>query len=700
MVQASHQPQRRDPPTGDQSGQRLARALPPAAWVCLVLAAVVLLVFWPAVGCDFTNFDDPAYFSENPHVLGGLNWLNVKWALRTTDNCSWYPVTWLSFLLDASLFGRGAAGPHLMNVLYHAANTVLVFLLLRRLTGALWRSVLIAALFALHPLHVESVAWVAERKGLLSALFGLLTLGAYARYVEQAQGQSLKAKVWYGLALVGFALGLMSKPMLVNLPFAMFLLDYWPLRRLENKSPAERRLLWLRLVLEKTPFLLLSLASSIITVWVHKEYEALVPLANASVATRLQSAVVSCAQYLGKAVWPVRLALPYPYAGQVPLSLSILGLALVTSLSLAAFLLKGRRPYFLVGWFWYLVMLVPVLGLIQWGSQAMADRFTYVPLLGLFLLAVWAAAEPRICRRVPRWARVGVALLVLGACTLRTQDQLRYWRNSESLFRHALVVTGDNLTALNNLGAWLTVQKRPAEALAFLRRALQMNPANADTYYNLGNALAAQGRFDEAATNFQAAVALKLDYYQARNNLAKALTKLGRLSEASEQYQLALQQRPDDPMLHKNLAEALGAGGNFDGATAQYQSALALKPGDADTHYALGIALAVQGKWTEAIHHYTETLRLMPDHPEAHYNLGYALKVQGKFEQAARHLQEAVRLRPEFPLAHYNLGCVLARQGRRNEAVAHLKEALRLKPDYEQARKELKALRATSEPEK
>jgi len=694
----------------------LARALSPAVWVCLLLAAAVLVVFWPAVGCDFTNYDDPAYFAENPHVLGGLSWSSVKWALRTTDNASWYPVTWLSFLLDATLFGRCAAGPHLMNVLFHAANTVLVFLLLRRLTGSLWRSALVAALFALHPLRVESVAWVAERKGLLSMLFGLLTLLAYARYVERAKawrqesaGPKLETLAgthtshqgfWYLLALALFAASLLAKPILATLPGVMLLLDYWPLRRLETKNPGERRSLWLGLTLEKMPFVFLGLASTAVTVWVHNEYDALVPLVSTSVAARLQNAVVSCAQYLGKAVWPVRLALPYPYAGRVPLGLSILGLALVVGLSLGAFLLKRRRPYLLVGWFWFLGMLLPVLGLIQWGSQAMADRFTYMPLLGLFLLAAWAAAEPFVCQRVPWWGRVAVALLVLGACALQSERQLRYWRNSESLFRHTLTVTGNNLIALNNLGAWLTAQKRPEEAIVYLRQALQMNPGNVDTLYNLGNALAEEGRFDEAVTNFQAAVALKPEYYQARNNLGKAWTRLGRFSEAITQYRLALPRKPDDPMLHQNLAAALGAGGNFDEAIAQYQVALALEPGDAATHYALGIALAVRGRWREAIQHYAETLRLTPNDPEAHYNLGYALKVQDQLDQAAMHLQEAVRLRPEFPLAHYNLGCVLARQGRRNEAASHLKEALRLKPDYEEARQELRALGDTPEPEK
>jgi protein O-mannosyl-transferase len=700
MVQVSQPPQGNQARAANKGGRRLARALSPAVWVSLLLASAVLLVFWPAVRCGFTNFDDPGYYSENAHVLAGLSWSNVKWALRTTEYCSWYPVTWLSFLVDATLFGRRAAGPHLTNVLLHAANAVLAFLLLRRLTGTLWRSALVAALFALHPLRVESVAWVAERKGLLSALFGLLALLAYARYVEWAKaraegaGGSKPVAPWYGLALGLFAASLMAKPGLVTLPVGMLLLDYWPLQRLANNRPGERGALWLRLTVEKIPFLLLSLASTVLTIRLHNEYEALVSLANASPAARIQNAFVSCAQYLGKAVWPSRLALPYPYASQMPVGLSILGLALVAGLSLGALLLRRRRPYIFVGWFWFLGTVLPVLGLIQWGSQTMADRFTYVPMLGLLLLVVWGAAELSIRGRIPRWACLGVVVLLLAACAVGSERQLRHWKDSESLFRHTLSVTGNNPLALNNLGAWLTVQQRPGEALVFLRQALQMNPSNADTYYNVGNALAEQGKFDEALTNFQAAVTLKPGYYQARNNLGKAFSRLGRFEAAAEQYRLALQYRPQDTIIHKNLAEALRACGKLEGAIEQYQQALALEPDDAAAHYALGITLALQNRWDEAIRHYTRALQSSPNDAEAQYNLGYAWRMQGRLDEAVRHLEQALRLRPEFPLAHYNLGCVLARQGKGEQALAHFREALRLKPDYAEASHALRELKA------
>lgn len=340
----------------------MARALPPAAWVCLVLAAVVLVVFWPAVGCDFTNFDDPAYFSENPHVLGGLSWLNVKWALRATDNCSWYPVTWLSFLLDATLFGKGPAGPHFTNLLLHTTNGVLLFLLLRRLTGAQWKSAFVAALFALHPLRVESVAWIAERKGVLSTFFALLALWAYALFAEcrsqNAECRMEKAEagnpqpatrntphtsildppslIFYLLSLLFFALGLMSKPMLVTLPFAMLLLDYWPLQRFQLSTPRSKPFTLWWLFLEKAPFLGLGVLASAVTVWVHQQSGAIPTLARLSLSARIENALVSYARYLGKLLWPVNLALPYPHPGQWPLGWVALAGALVGGLSLAA----------------------------------------------------------------------------------------------------------------------------------------------------------------------------------------------------------------------------------------------------------------------------------------------------------------------------------------------------------------------------
>jgi tetratricopeptide (TPR) repeat protein len=699
-----------------QCGSKTTKGLT-ASWqrglVCLALAGAALAVFWPVLGCDFINYDDPAYFSANRRVLSGLSWSNVLWACRTTDNASWYPLSWLSFLLDATLFGKGPAGPHLTNLLIHAANTVLLFLLLRRMTGAQWRSALVAALFALHPLAVEPVAWVSERKGLLCAFFGLLTLLAYARYVETKDCQEKPgcrprsrrdvvfscSAAWYCLALALFAFSLLSKPALAALPGAMLLLDYWPLGRPELKAMDSKLRSFLPLVMEKVPFLVIGLLSSAATIRVHKTYGALVTLSTSPIASRIEAAFVSYARYLENILWPIRLALPYPDPGRWPWTLILAGVALVAGLSLLALESRRRRPYLLPGLGWFVGLLLPVIGIIGWGSHTMADRFTYVPVIGIFIAVVWGASEVLDVNRSPKWLRVVLAVLVLGACAVRTRDQLRYWNNSATLFGHSVAVSQDNIVALSQLGIRLSFEGRSEEAIECFNRALRLNPGGLQVRYNLGNALAATGRYAEAITNFELVVKGMPGHYEAQNNLAQALVELGRLDQAAEHYRLALQYKPDEARIHKSLADVLGASGKLDEAAGQYRLALKEEPTDADTHYSLGITLAVQGKWEEAIQHYSETVRLAPTNSEAQYNLGYALRTRGRLGEAALHLNEALRLNPRFALAHYNLGCVLADTGRIREALAHLREALRLKPDYEEARQKLRQLAATPKEE-
>jgi protein O-mannosyl-transferase len=705
------------------------RAAAQTAFLCLALVGVTLAVFWPATRCGFTNYDDPAYFSENDHVLAGLSWANVEWAFQVTDNASWYPVTWLSYLLDATVFGKGPRGPHLTNLLLHAANTLLLFLFLRRLTGALWKSALVAALFSLHPLHVESVAWIAERKGVLSTFFGFLALWAYGRFAEcrnreAASRFTFHASLFYLLSLSYFALGLMSKPSLVPLPFALLLLDYWPLRRLELQTPDSRPKTLYSVLLEKVPFFVLVALSSAATVWAHKQVGAITALAVLPLQDRIANALVSYARYLGKMVWPAHLALPYPHPWHWSLGWVVLAAALVGGLSLAAVLLARKRPYVFVGWFWFLGMLVPVIGVVQWGLHAMADRFTYMPLIGLFIIVAWAVGELVEGGRTPGGVTAAGALLLLGACALQTRHQLGYWQNSELLFRHAVAVTEHNVVALNNLGVALFDQGRVEEAINYYERAVRVepghfeedagvggeqskhsygasvvNPIHVDALFNMGNALAKRGDFAKAAEYFAAVLRIEPKEHQALNNLANSLLKLGKPAEAITNYVRALSLKPNDAKAHKGLAAALTAQGKVEEAIGHYRQALAEEPNDADTHYALGIALAVRGTWDEAIGQYMEALRLGPNNPEAEYNLGYALRVQKRLREAAAHLKEALRLKPEFALAHYNLGCVLAEEGWKDEAAAHLREALRLKPDYEEAGKELQRLGAQPEKE-
>ena len=571
--------------------------------VVIGLAIVTLAVFWPVTGYDLINYDDNDYFSSNAHVLGGLTWKNVLWAFQVGSFRFFHPLTWLSLMLDVDLFGRGAGGPHLTNLLLHTVNVLLLFFVLRQMTGALWRSAMVAGLFALHPLRVESVAWIAERKDVLSMLFLLLTLWAYGRYVAAGERSGVRGTnrattateaslssrkgCYYWLALVFFVLGLLSKPMLVTLPFAMLLLDYWPLRRLPLPSHGSlvttQRATFLSLVREKIPFFLLSIIAGAMTFLLHKKNEGIVSLIEFPLGARIENAFVSYVRYLGKTFWPVKLATPYLLSEHWPGIQVVLAVVLVMSLSLAAVWLGRRRPYVFVGWFWFLGTLIPVIGLAQAGYQAMADRFTYLPLIGVFLILVWGASEVSGHGRTPKTAIIGMAGLMLAACAFRTRDQLHYWRNGESLFRHTIAVTENNYVA----------------------------------YYNLGTALATRGQLDEALDDFREALQIRPDYAEPHNNLGIILVMRGNLEEAIQHFHEALRFRPNYADAHLNLGFALVSQGKFDEANQQYWEVLRLAPDNAYAHLNLGIALARLGRRGEAVAQLLEALRLKPDFAEA-----------------------------------------------------------------------------------
>jgi protein O-mannosyl-transferase len=691
----------------------LGRLAAHPALICALLAATTMVVFWPVVHHDFINYDDDLYVTANRHVQAGLTWQGLAWAFGRVHGQAtyWHPLTWVSHMIDCEVFGTRAGGHHLVNLLIHTLNTVLVFVVLRRMTGAFWRCALVAGLFALHPLQVDTVAWVAERKNLLGALFWLLTMWAYVAYAAKpGLGR-------YVLMVVLYAMGLMCKPVLVTLPFVLLLLDYWPLQRLQ---PSSLR----RLVLEKMPLFALAALSSLITLMAHHDLGSLNSTARLPLEPRMENAIVSYVRYLEKVAWPFNLSVFYPYHGSWPMwKVALCGVCLLGA-CWAAVRAARSHPSLLVGWLWFLGVLVPFIGLVQAGAQAMADRFMYVPLIGLSILLIWGAAAVVERLHLPAgWAAVlGGSMLAL--CALRTTNQLSYWQNSEALFQHAIAVTEGNFLAFNNvgvcrfnekhfdeaiayfqkslqfapayadaldnMGAALEAQGKP-EAIEWYRKAIQAEPTYADALYNLGNQCERLGRFSEAAAYFEAVLRVRPDHYKARNNLGNVLNGLGRLDEAATQYRLALELQPDSYPIHRNLGAVLAARGRLDEAIFHYRQALRQEPKEANLHYQLGLALALQSKWSEAIEQYNEALQLARGSAEVEYNLGYALRMQGRPAEAATHLEEALRLKPEFPLAHYNLGCVLAEQGRRDEAVSHLKEALRLKPDYREARDKLRA---------
>jgi protein O-mannosyl-transferase len=544
----------------------------------------------------------------------------------------------------------------------------------------------VAALFAVHPVHVESVAWVAERKDVLSTLFWMLTAWVYLGYVRQP-----RVGRYLGVLLL-FALGLMAKAMLVTLPIVLLLLDYWPLGRVAPRadtmmSRSGRSALQgslsegLGLLWEKLPLFSLAAASSIVTLVVQQRGGAVTGLTVLPLSFRIENALVSYVAYISKTVWPMRLSAFYPYPPSIPVAwvvAAITGLAAVTVLVIRA---ARRYPFFLVGWLWYLSTLIPVIGLVQVGDQAMADRYTYVPLIGLFLMVGWGIPEVLAPWRYRSIALPATGAAVILACAITARGQVQYWNSSIALWTHAIEVNTGNDFAHNNLGAALMDQGKVEEAIAQFTEALRIKPGAAPPHYNLANALASQGEVDKAIVHYAEALRIRPNYAEAHNNLGAALASRGRVDEAIAHYTGALQIKPDYGEAHYNLGIALASQGRVEEAIAQYTEALRIKPDYADAHNNLGAALASQGKLSEAIAHYSEALRIRPNYAEAHNNLGAALASQGKLGEAVAHYTEALRIRPDYPEAHNNLGNALARLGRGGEAITQFTEALRLRPD-------------------
>jgi tetratricopeptide (TPR) repeat protein len=695
--------------------------------VCILLAATVFLVFGRTYWYDFVNFDDDIYFFSNYHVKAGLTGNGALWAFRATDAFNWHPLTWLSLMLDAQLFGTGPAGPHLTNVILHAANAGLLFLLLKRLTGALWPSAFVSAMFALHPLHVESVAWVSERKDVLSGLFFMLTLLMYARYAQNSARSQVSGVRWLGscdywLAVLFFALGLMSKPMLVTVPFVLLLLDYWPLHRFDLTT-------FKRLLTEKLPFLALSTASCIATFLVQSRSGAVHSAKEISMTLRIENAFVSYARYLHKTFWPERLAVPYPHPGIWPWETVVFSIALVFCVGIITLRLAPKAPFLVTGWFWFLGMLVPAIGLIQVGMQSMADRYTYLPLIGVFIMLAWGWGAAFEHWRLPKPAMGSLAVLVLAACTARTMDQLPYWKNSGTLFRHAIEVTEHNHTAYYNLGEYCSendrldeaidnylkaIQIRPDyynalgnlgvllakrgeldEAIARIRESIRYKPDNTN-YYNLGNVLVAQHKLDEAVSAFTETLRLKPDYPEAHNNLANVLLEQGHLDAAIEHFNKAFEFDPDYAEAHFNLANVLARQGKSSDAIGQYQKAIKIKPGYADAHYNLGVVLARQGRLDEAVKQYRKTIGMRPDDVNAHGNLAKVLAAQGKFDEAVKEYQRTVELAPDSAQAHFGFGQALQSQGDIKAAMAEYRRTMELNSKHLPAHLSLAWLLATS----
>jgi tetratricopeptide (TPR) repeat protein len=625
-----------------------------------------LAVYLPVRSNAFV-YDDYDYIINNRMVQNGLTWAGIRWAFTTWHSGNWHPLAWISHMLDCQLFGLNAGPQHVVNVIFHGANAALLFLLLFRLTGCLWPSALVAALFAWHPLHVESVAWIAERKDVLSTFFGLLTLLFYAGYARRVTGNMCQvtglgkvipasvlsratchASRFYWLALVFFALSLMAKPMLVTLPFVMLLLDLWPLQRfsvLNFQLPVFRRLLF-----EKWPLFLLLAASCVITFLAQRHGQAIASFEQLPLNQRLENASVAYGLYLLKMIWPANLAVLYPLPEKISGLALAASLAVLSGISIAVWLARKCSPCLLVGWLWFLGTLVPVIGLVQAGSQAMADRYTYFPLIGIFIAVVFGARQLANHIRFPKAVILVPVVMALGACVVTTENQLTYWRNNKSLFVHALDTTGNNFIAHLWVGMAFQDEGKFSRALAEYRESARINPDYLFTHFTLGG----------------------------------LLDKLGRPEEALAEYRRALQINPKEPAVHDRVGATLVELGHYDEACGEFRDAAQIDPSSPWPHFYLGKALAMQGRDGPAAAEFREALRIEPDNLEI---LAYAAQLLSASEDSqVRDGQTALAYAMEAntlakgtqPFVLDALGMAYAETGQFDEAQQAVQKAIAL----------------------
>jgi protein O-mannosyl-transferase len=569
-----------------------------------------LVLYYPALQNGFVNYDDPAYVTSNFHIQQGLTHRSLAWAFTSTAEANWHPLTWLSHMLDVQLFGMGPAGHHAQSVLWHAVNVVLLFFLLAKATGFVGRSAVVAALFAVHPLNVESVAWVSERKTVLCTFFLLLALAAYGWYVKRPRASR------YLLVALLFALGLMAKPMLITLPFLLLLVDFWPLERFPQTQLS-------KLVLEKIPLLALSAGSAAITLYAQRAGGAVGSTQLLPLAMRMKNAIYSYFIYLDKALWPSRLAVFYPHPEGSLALWKVVGAAVVLIVITIVFQHFRERRYLLMSWLWFLITLAPVIGIVQVGRQAWADRYAYIPLWGLFVIAVWLLAEIATRISLRRTAQVVIALAVLLGYSVVTRCQIEYWHDSYSLFTHAIQVTGANPIAEGNLGSALMEMQRPDLAAPHLERAIQLMPTFAAAHYNLGTLLQRQNELNPALQEYQLALKYASDVREAaqtRNNLGVLFNQLGRKDEAMAEFTLAIALNPDEQnsFIGRGLIEH--DEGKLDAALQDFARAAQIAPSPL-AFYWEGRLLEDKGQMTAAAEAYRSALEVSPDLSDAQARL-------------------------------------------------------------------------------
>lgn len=619
-----------------------------------LIVAVCVIVFYRVAGFDFINLDDDKYVYENAMVASGITAKSIAWAFTTFHAANWHPITWLSHQLDASLFGSEAGGHHLVNVAIHTANSLLLFFLIRRVTGALWKSAIVAAAFAIHPAHVESVAWIAERKDVLSTLFWLLSSIAYIRFAADTDD---KRAYWASLLL--FALGLMAKPMLVTFPFALLLLDYWPLRRISALRWGTLR----PLIFEKLPFFALTVASAIVTVVAQKAGGAVQSLELFSLQDRLLNALVSYGKYVVMLFYPANLGIWYPFETRFS-ALQIVGSGiLLVGVSAVAIWQIRQRPYLFVGWFWFLGTLVPVIGLVQVGRQALADRYTYIPYIGLSIAVIWLAADVAKRFSLPKVAVRAASVTVVAALAVVAFGQVSYWKNSETLYTRTLAVTPGNYLVEANYCRYLEKLGRLDDAVKHCDAAIEKDSRGVEALNTLGAIQLKQGKFDDARRNLLRVTEINGDYSLAYANLAIVEAKLQNAKDALSYYEQAI---------------ARDNGGYFDARRR------------AEAFSSIGALALSQRQFEVAGRAYEQALDAAPDDPDFQRNLANAYRSQGRVPDAIRLLESIIQKNPNSAEAHNSLGIVYAEQGKKQEAIAQFQRALAINPSFTQAQSNLR----------
>ena len=620
--------------------------------IILILVVMTLSVYWPVQNFEFVTYDDQIYITKNYQIQSGLTFKTFIYSFTDTRTSNWHPLTMLSHALDWQLFGNKAGGHHWMNLIMHIFNTILLFLLLNYMTGAIWRSAAVAALFAIHPINVESVAWIAERKNVLSTFFWFLTMLFYAWYAKEPSWKR------YLPVFLCFVLGLMSKPMLVTIPFVLLMIDFWPLKRMafgdlnmDPSYPSSRKEKISFLILEKIPLLFTTGISIVLTLHAAKSVGTIANFATVSLTQRIYNAILSYVFYLKKLFWPTDLAVFYPLHGDISVQQVLPAALLLMAITVICCRYYQRHPYLAVGWFWYLGTLVPVIGIVQVGGQSMADRYAYIPFIGIFIALIWTV-EDLIHNRLFKMITVSFIVVLLIGLSVATHKQISCWKNSFTLFERALSVTKGNAIALIGMGNELIKQDKINDAIFHFHEAIKVNsknPANYIAFVNLGQALSLQKKNTEAIEAFKKSLSINPTCTEAYHQLGFVLFQSGRVDEAIAAYQKAIAFNNDYPPYHESL----------------------------------GNAFLKQGKIQEAINEYMEVLRNQPNNPRTHNNLGMLYMNQGRTDKAVKHFQEAIRLHPLFANAHYQLSIILKQKGLKEKSLYHYSEAIRINPDFE-----------------